>query len=141
VIQTKGLGSCVALMLYDRGKRVGGLAHISLPVKTDEEPEENLHKYAGFAIDALLRIMERTGVLKGSVVAKIVGGGNMFGFDLDLVDDVGRQNVTAIRDALGQNQIPIIREHVFGTAGRNVVFDLSSGSVRVSGPDKKEIIL
>ena len=31
VISTIGLGSCVAIMLYDGSSRIGGLAHILLP--------------------------------------------------------------------------------------------------------------
>ena len=31
IISTIGLGSCVAIMLYDGSSRIGGLAHILLP--------------------------------------------------------------------------------------------------------------
>ena len=31
VLVTVGLGSCVAIMLYDPDARIGGLAHILLP--------------------------------------------------------------------------------------------------------------
>jgi len=30
-IYTVGLGSCIGIALYDRGLRLGGLAHIMLP--------------------------------------------------------------------------------------------------------------
>jgi len=141
VLYTKGIGSCVAIALYDNSCRIGGLAHISLPVQKDDEPEPNLHKYAGIAVDALLRIMERIGALRVFTVAKIIGGGNMFRFDLNPNDDIGMQNVAAVRDALEQNQIPVVRVDVMGSEGRNVTFDLSDGSVKVTGIDRKEIIL
>lgn len=141
LLQTNGLGSCVAIALYDVSQRIGGLAHISLPIKTDEEPEQNLHKYAGIAIDALLRIMERMGALRIFTVAKIVGGGNMFDIDLDPKDDIGQLNVAAAREALVQNQISIVREDVLGAESRNVTFDLSNGMVKVTGPGREEEIL
>ena len=31
VLMTVGLGSCVAIVLYDRGRAVGGMAHVLLP--------------------------------------------------------------------------------------------------------------
>ena len=141
VMQTKGIGSCVAIALYDLNKQIGGLAHISLPAKTDDEPEENLHKYAGIAVNSLLRMMEGMEARKVSIVAKVVGGGNMFPFDPDPNDDIGRLNVAAVRDALNQNQIPIVREDVLGSEGKNIRFDLSSGRVRVTGPDRREVHL
>ncbi len=141
VLYTKGIGSCFAIALYDTHKRIGGLAHISLPAKMDDKPEVNLHKYAKIAIDALLRIMARIGGLKAFTVAKIVGGGNMFDFDLEPINDIGRANVAAIRDALSKKQIPIIGEDVLGTESRNVAFELSNGIVKVTGPCRMERIL
>lgn len=141
VLYTKNIGSCVAIALYDMGKRIGGLAHVSLPAKIDTEPDENLHKYAGIAIDALLRIMARLGCLRRFTVAKIVGGGNMFDTDLEPHNDVGRLNVAAAREALYQNQIPITKEDVLGTESRNVSFDLSKGRVKVTSPGGGETIL
>ena len=103
VLQTRGLGSCVAIALYDPNCRIGGLAHISLPAKADDSPEQNLHKYAGIAVNTLLRIMQQRGAVRISTIAKIVGGGNMFTFDPEPHDDIGRLNVAAVRDILNQN--------------------------------------
>ena len=134
VLYTKGIGSCVAIALYDTHKRIGGLAHISLPAKVNDKPEANLHRYAKIAIDSLLKAMEGMGGSKTFIVATIVGGGNMFGFTLAPINDIGRLNVVAVRDALRRHQLPIIGEEVLGTEGRNVFFNLENGVVKVTVP-------
>lgn len=138
ILKTKGIGSCVAIALFDARKRIGGLAHISLPAKTDNVPEQNLHKYAEIAIETLLENMQQRGTRRGSIVAKIVGGGNMFAFAPNPRDDIGRLNVEAVRNILHQNQVVIVSEDVFGKVGKSVAFDLSDGCVRVTEAGRKE---
>jgi len=141
ILTTGGIGSCVAVTLYDPGHRIGGLAHVSQPGNPSPELDDNLHMYPAFAIEALLRSMSRLGAIRGKLEAKLVGGGNMFDPVYDLLDDVGRQNVFAVRACLQEYEIPVIGEHVFGKRGRRVFFHLTDGTVRVFAGNRREIVI
>jgi chemotaxis protein CheD len=131
VLETAGIGSCVAIAIYDCVHRLGGLAHISLPAKTDFDPEENLYKYAEIALVSLLGIMESLGGEKRSMVAKIAGGGNMMDFDPDPNYDIGTLNVEAVRGVLKSEGLALVGEDVFGSRSRHLIFDLADGSVTI----------
>jgi len=53
IISTIGLGSCVAIMLYDGSSRIGGLAHILLPSEGLSLDSENRAKFPSTAIPML----------------------------------------------------------------------------------------
>ena len=56
-IITYGLGSCVAIAMYDTSTKIGGLAHIMLPDSTQARSVENLAKFADTAIKLMLEDM------------------------------------------------------------------------------------
>ncbi len=73
-----GIGSCVAVALYDSYTRIGGLAHIVLPYM--EEAHDNSHpaRFADVAIGMMIDEMKRRGARIQNIGAKIFGGANMF---------------------------------------------------------------
>ena len=77
VISTIGLGSCVAIMLYDGSSRIGGLAHILLPSEGLSLDSENRAKFPSTAIPLLVEELRKRGAW-GRPIAKIVGGASMF---------------------------------------------------------------
>ena len=50
VISTIGLGSCVAIAIYDKQTRVGGMAHVLLPSEGLSRDKENRAKFPGTAV-------------------------------------------------------------------------------------------
>ena len=70
IISTIGLGSCVAIMLYDGSSRIGGLAHILLPSEGLSRDGANRAKFPGTAVPLLLEEMRKLGA-RGPFVAKI----------------------------------------------------------------------
>ena len=77
IISTVGLGSCVAIMLYDGSSRIGGMAHILLPSEGLSLDSENRAKFPSTAIPMLVEEMRKRGAW-GRPMAKIVGGASMF---------------------------------------------------------------
>ncbi len=65
VLVTVGLGSCVAILLYDPDARVGGLAHILLPSQALSRTDQNAAKFPQTAIPHLLDLMAREGASPG----------------------------------------------------------------------------
>lgn len=143
VLKIFGLGSCVALALYDPVAAVGGLAHILLPgPRPDNEKSNpqagNNYKYADQAVNALLEEMEKQGAKLHRLRAAVVGGANMFVTpDIEEKDmpgrpGIGKRNVESVKNLLQEFKVPVFGEDVGGSNGRTVIFDPGSGRVQIS---------
>jgi chemotaxis protein CheD len=131
-ISTIGLGSCVAIALYDAVARVGGMAHVLLPNESMSRDRSNPAKFSTTAVPLLLAEMHRVGAQLERIRAKIVGGASMFG---SLVPNggmtIGERNVTAVRCALAEARVPIVGEDTGSDYGRSVFLFLDDGRVEV----------
>jgi chemotaxis protein CheD len=144
IFKISGLGSCVALALYDPQRKRGGLAHILLPgpapspAGAGHDSGGNPYKYADQAIAALLEFLYREGRGRQDLFAKIAGGANMFGapdgFDKlsPLKASIGERNVEAVKQHLSALGIPLAGEETGGSAGRSVTFDVSTGEMLIT---------
>jgi chemotaxis protein CheD len=129
---TIGLGSCVAILLYDPTVRVGGLAHTLLPDESMARDRSNPAKFAVSAVTLLLAEMTRLGADAKRIRAKLVGGSSMFANLLPSGGiNIGDRNIAAARQALSNNGIAIIAEDVGSDHGRSVHFYLDDGRVEV----------
>jgi len=59
ILQSKAIGSCLAIVAYDAVKNVGALAHIMLPGRSPGKKTIDKTKYAADAIDAIVSKMSR----------------------------------------------------------------------------------
>lgn len=137
-LRSYGLGSCLAIALYDLDSEIGGLAHTMLP---DGDSADNSDvkpgKYADTAIRALLRRMVERGASYTTVEAKLAGGSDMFEFE-SFGDGVGERNVAAARAELEKLGVPIVAEDVGGDYGRTVEFTPESGTLLVKTASSEE---
>jgi len=153
VITSVGLGSCVVLMLYDPGSRIGGLAHILLPsspvqssceygqcYRDNEEkqwgkmiahPDKPPYLYADTALKALFKEMTCMGALSSNIYAMITGGARMFSDGEPTVNGMGARNIMSIKNLLKREKISVIGEDTGGSQGRSVDFHIDSGRVVV----------
>ncbi len=127
---TVGLGSCVAVAIHDRTAKVGGLAHVLLPDASLGRGVENKARYASSAVPLLLDEMKAMGA-SGPFAASLVGGAALFGPLLSFGGSVGARNIAAARKALAKAKVPLIAEDVGGESGRTVMFDVTTGKVKV----------
>lgn len=131
VISSVGLGSCVAITLYDPSARVGGLAHILLPSRAMSRDAGNPAKFPETAVPAMIDEMRRRGA-RGPFVGKLVGGASMFASLLPAGGiNMGERNAAASRAALERHGIPIVGEDTGGDYGRSVYLHLADGRVIV----------
>ena len=131
VISTIGLGSCVAIVIYDRQTRVGGMAHVLLPSEGLSRDKDNRAKFPGTAVPLLLEEMRKLGA-RGPFTAKIAGGASMFGALIPAGGiNMGERNVVSSRQALSEAGIPLAAQDVGGDYGRSVYFHLDDGRVLV----------
>lgn len=128
-----GLGSCVALILFDPKLGVGGLAHVLLPgAPLPSDPMRDLPaKYASCALEALCSGLQQKGASPSRLRAALVGGARMFQSDADLDQGVGQRNVESLRLLLNERGIKLAAEDTGGTQGRTVIFDLPERRLRL----------
>lgn len=131
-LATIGLGSCVAVCVYDIQNKIGGLAHVMLPDSTIAKEVKNPAKFSDTAVPMLLYEMEKMGSLRKNIQIKIAGGAHMFSFKTrENVLDIGARNVETIERICKHEGINIVAKDVGGSCGRSVLFDLTTGIVYV----------
>lgn len=132
VLVTYGLGSCLGVVLDDRRRGLGGLAHTLLPAPRPGISETRLTKFVDTAIRLMVEDLVGQGAERGSLTARIAGGANMFEpLYTPVADGIGARNVRMARATLQELAIPLLAEDVGGSHGRTVEFDLATGEVRV----------
>jgi chemotaxis protein CheD len=142
-----GLGSCVALCLFDQLRRRAALAHVVLPSQFEEQDEgksctegawgqvhpqlwraKGLVRYSNPAVEALLCKLGDGKPCQG-VVAALVGGAQVLRVGPGM--DIGKRNVKALRQALAERAIPVGLDDTGGKEARSVFLHASTGEVMV----------
>lgn len=141
ILATVGLGSCVAIALYDPEQYLGGLAHPMLPDPSLARPGGNPARFASNAVPLLIDRMLKAGADKRRIWARLVGGASMFESLAPARYPLGMRNVEAVRTALAGAGIPIRAEDVGGNHGRSVRFDVSTGRVLVTAVSHPNVVL
>jgi chemotaxis protein CheD len=130
---TIGLGSCVAVALYDPVMRIGGMAHAMLPRPAAGHRAGPPGRFASVAVPLLIELLEAEGASPERLRARLAGGASMFSDLLDRTGmQLGRRNVEEARHALEAAGIPIDGENVFGTWGRSVFLRTDDGALLVT---------
>jgi len=141
VLYTIGLGSCVAVVLYDPREKIGGLAHVMLPEPTNNRAAAP-GRFAPTAVDALVEMLIKQGARKRGMFARIAGGASMFA---DVVPaeglSLGARNVSAVKNALAKSSIPLRAEDCGGSYGRSVFFDAADGKLLIRAVRRDDIVL
>jgi len=131
-ITTVGLGSCVAITLYDATARVGGLAHVLLPSETMSKDRSNPAKFPSTAVPLLVSEMTKLGARRERMQAKIAGGASIFGNLMPVNGvNIGERNVIAAREVLARLKVPIVAEDTGSDYGRTVFLHLEDGRLEV----------
>ncbi len=125
------LGNCVAVALFDRKRRFGGMNHFVLPSTRDRR--RATPQFGNIAIPALCRMVFDLGAEKDALEAQIVGGACS-----DEVDDkaLGKQNVAIARKLLKRYGIPVVSEDVGGRLGRKIVYHTGTNETVVLKVEK-----
>ena len=126
-VVTTILGSCVAVCLFDRHRRIGGMNHFLLPRCGPSPPTA---RYGDVAFARLLAAMERLGSRPVDLRAKVFGGAAVLPFGAR-ADTVGTQNVAVALEALLIHGIPVMARRTGGLRGLFLRFHTANGRVMV----------
>lgn len=141
-ITTIGLGSCIGIVLYDTASKKAGLVHIMLPDSTKIKNNQNKMKFADSGIALLVGEMEKRGIKRGNLKAKIAGGAKMFNFSSTTeLGSIGDKNIAAVHEKLKELGIRIVSEDVGLNYGRTIVFDPDTTELTVIKAGKQRNII
>jgi chemotaxis protein CheD len=125
------LGSSVAVCLYDRKKKIGGMNHFLYPYT--ENRQETTARFGNVATKTLIKMMHFAGAKVPGIKAQIFGGA----FDpKSCKQNIGRDNLTEARQHLARYNIKIVSEDIGGELGRKIVFNTHTCEIIVLKVDR-----
>lgn len=135
ILQSKAIGSCIAVVAYDATKLVGALAHIMLPGRAPAKKAAEKIKYAADAIDAIVSRMSKLDSKKDDIEVALVGGGNILKREDDTICDA---NIESTLELLGKKGLNVRAQALGGTVRRSVSLDVERGIVYYTEGDNCE---
>lgn len=112
------LGSCVAIMFYDKVKKIKAMNHFLLP--TTSNSNEDM-KYGLYSVEAMLNEMYKLGCRKENMTAKISGGADIMQLNMSAIASIGHRNVEFAKDFCKAEGFKIVSEHTRGERGRLIL--------------------
>jgi chemotaxis protein CheD len=130
VITTHGLGSCIAVAMWDRKAKIGGMLHFQLPTAGEKKDTPGLNKamYGDTGIIALLTQMGKMGAHWDSIRTVLVGGATINSSEDNDYFAVGKRNIMVAKKMLWNNKLLIDAEHVGGDIARTLYLCVETGS-------------
>jgi len=140
VLVAYGLGSCVAICLYDPVSKVAGMLHALLPDSAGKNSDNNAPaKFVDQGVPLLLDQIKGMGAVRSRLVVILSGGAQMLtapGFTNTL--NIGERNVKAAQDLLKSSGFRIKAQDTGGSSGRTVKLYGATGQVTVRSLGQKE---
>ncbi len=121
------VGSSVAVCLFDRKQKIGGMNHFQLPETREKEKATAI--YGNVATLTLIKMMLSNGSKNSHIEAQIFGGAHNPEVSSNI--NVGINNIRTARKILNSKQIKIISEDVGGEVGRKIIFNTSTCEIAV----------
>lgn len=123
------LGSCVAVCLYDTVAGIGGMNHILLPGRAEDEGRlEDVARFGLDAVELLVEALVNAGAARRRLAAKLFGGGHVIR-QMDEATSPGFRNVRFINELMEKERIPVVIADLGGYAARKVWFRTDTADV------------
>lgn len=140
-IVTRGLGSCVAVCLYDKKARVAGMAHIMLP-KDNGKDNRVRARFADTGVPRLVEAMIKEGAKRERIIAKITGGAKMFQMPGgNSLLEIGERNTTTIKAVLEKLKLELVAADTGKDYGRTAELSVATGELLVKAIGHNTIVL
>jgi len=129
-----GLGSCLAIFIYEKERRIAALAHVLLPSPLPDAPRGPAGKYADTAIAAILEQILQMGGRRTGLIAKVAGGAHMFGSGANAAEreTLGERNLRAALQGLKREGLELAGMDIGGSYGRTIVADAATGKILIT---------
>lgn len=107
-IETRGIGDCIAVILYDNNTKFGLLAHCFTSSFFDDLLEKGISK------------MNALGVNQNHITAQIIGGMSSY--------ESSKVAIAKLKKELKKRNIDITHEDTLGNKTREIIFDTNEGT-------------
>ena len=136
ILQSRAIGSCIAIVAYDPTRSIGSLAHVMLPGRAPiGKKASEKTRYVVDAIDVMLNKLSRLGSTKDKLELTLVGGGNV----LNRADDaICEDNIKSTLRILKEKGLKVRARALGGTDRKSVSLDVERGIVSYSEGDDTE---
>jgi chemotaxis protein CheD len=131
-----GLGSCVALSIWDGRATVAALAHFMLPSGSGGG---GAVKFVDAGLPALLSAFEARGGNVRLAQFKAAGGAAMLAINTGTME-IGRRNTEALQAALAARGLRLAATDFGGSAGRTVQLEVPNGRLHVKSVSKASVL-
>ena len=138
VLVTHALGSCIAVLVHDPVRQVGGMIHYMLPLSSIT-PEKGIERPAMFAdtgVPLLFHRMYDCSCKKSDLVVRVVGGASIH--DEMGTFEIGKRNYVVLRKLFWKSGVAIASESVGGGVSRTVRLFVGDGRTTVRTSDCAE---
>ncbi len=135
---TYALGSCIAVILHDPVRKIGGMIHYMLPLSKTSPAKAKISPgmFADTGIPVLFKKMYALGAVKEDLIVKAAGGGKLW--DDKGTFDIGKRNYTVLRKIFWKDGVIIAAEDIGGAKSRTTRLQIDTGRVTISS--KGEVI-
>lgn len=136
-LKTYGLGSCIAITMYDKFQRIAGMLHVAYPESsTNSKKAKDL---PGYFVDTGLPIflgeMKKLNVQRKDVWVNLIGGASIM--DENERFNIGKRNILAVKRTLWKAGLGVLKEDTGGVISRTVSISAGTGEVTItSGAEK-----
>lgn len=135
VLVTYALGSCIAVLVHDPVRKVGGMIHYMLPSSsiTPEKSATRPGMFADTGIPLLFQRLYDKSCQKSNLIVKVVGGAN-------IQDDrgtfqIGKRNYLMLRKIFWKLGVGIRAEAVGGSVSRTARLFVADGRAVIRPSD------
>ena len=126
VLHSTPLGSCVAVVMYDKTINIGGMAHVMLPGKAGNGSDNDQFKYAANAIRGLLQKLQKAGAAIQNMEVCLVGGANVLKRPNDTI---ASEVAKSVLENMGAHHLKIAAFSLGGTERRVALFTANKSAV------------
>ncbi len=143
VLIVYGLGSCVAICLYDPAMQIGGMLHALLPTANGHNSAaSNPTKFVDQSFPLLVASLTALGARRSRLHAYLCGGAHVIKLaSQEKRFNVGHMNVQMALQSLQAAGLPLKARATGGQTGRTVKLYLSTGYVTVRKLGQPERVL
>jgi len=136
----QSLGSCLAVVIYDPVKQVGGLLHVMLPDSSIHASKavESPYMFVDTGVPLLFRSAYKLEADKYRIIIKVVGGADLLSFG-NTFTGIGQRNYEALCEMLKRNGVRIKTQEVGGNISRTARLDVATGRLWIKIPGKPEV--
>ena len=132
-IITFALGSCLGITLYDPVAHVGSMVHVMLPSSSIDPAKAGTDPYifVDTGVKCLFLESYKAGAQKDRLQVFAAGGACANGLEQDDYFQIGKKNVTVLRNLLWRNGIILKNCDFGGNLARTLSLNIGTGQVLV----------